>query len=107
MILASLVVKKRLETEGGEDEQTRVFGFRVAYVFDQSQTEGEPLPEFARVQGDPQDYSERLKEVIETSGIVLEYDASIAPAHGLSFGGASACCPTSHLRRRSRCWCMN
>lgn len=87
MILAPVVVKKRVETEEGEDERTRVFGFRSAYVFDQSQTEGEALPEFARVQGDPKDYTERLKRLIEESGIVLEYDPSLAPAHGVSSGG--------------------
>src|SRR5436305_11964776 len=41
MILAPVVVKKRTDTEEGEDEQTRVFGFRAAYVFDESQTDGE------------------------------------------------------------------
>ena len=61
MILAPVVVKKRVDTEDGEDEQTRVFGFRAAYVFDQSQTDGDPLPEFAAVQGDPQQYTERTE----------------------------------------------
>ncbi len=87
IILAPVVVKKRVESEEGEDEQTRVFGFRAAYVFDESQTDGEPLPEFARVQGDPKDYTERLKKFIAASGIDLDYDAGIAPAHGVSSGG--------------------
>jgi antirestriction protein ArdC len=87
MILAPVVVKKRIETEEGEDEQTRVFGFRAAYVWDQVQTDGAPLPEFARVQGDPKDYTDRLKAHIVASGIALEFDASIAPAHGVSTGG--------------------
>ena len=29
------------------------FGFRAAHVFDVSQTEGDPLPEFATIKGDP------------------------------------------------------
>ena len=88
MILAPVVVRKRVESEDEEDEQTRVFGFRAAYVFDQSQTEGNPLPEFASIQGDPQHYSERLKNAIAAAGISITYSADIAPAHGLSRGGA-------------------
>lgn len=87
MILAPVVVKKRVETNEGEDEQTRVFGFRTAYVFDQSQTEGDPLPEFAVVKGHPQHYTARLKGLIEASGIALAYTPEIAPAHGMSSGG--------------------
>ncbi len=87
MILAPVVCKKRIEAEEGEDEQTRVFGFRAAYVFDQTQTDGDPLPEFACVKGDPARHTERLKTFISESGIGLEYDAAIAPAHGLSSGG--------------------
>jgi hypothetical protein len=33
-IFAPIVVKKRNEGEESEDEQTRLFGFRTAYVFD-------------------------------------------------------------------------
>lgn len=62
-------------------------GFRAAYVFDLSQTEGKPLPEPARTRGDPSLYLDRLKEAVATRGIGLEYDPSIAPADGLSTGG--------------------
>ena len=48
MILAPVVVKKRVESEEAEDEQTRLFGFRAAYVFDRRRQKGERLPEFAR-----------------------------------------------------------
>jgi antirestriction protein ArdC len=88
MILAPVVVKKRVESEDGEDEQTRVFGFRAAYVFDQSQTDGDPLPEFAAVQGDPQQYTHCLRNTIAEAGISIRYNAEIAPAHGMSRGGA-------------------
>ncbi|MCU1327519.1 MAG: hypothetical protein JWN34_2889 [Bryobacterales bacterium] len=33
-IFAPIVVRKRNEGDESEDEQTRVFGFRTAYVFD-------------------------------------------------------------------------
>lgn len=89
VILAPMVGRKRTGEgeELTEDEQTRVFGFRAAHVFDVSQTEGEPLPEFATVTGDPQSYSDRLKQFVADQNIALEYDDRIRPAHGMSSGG--------------------
>src|SRR6266853_6218270 len=57
VILAPMVGRKKSDGELTEDEQTRVFGFRAAHVFDISQTDGEPLPEFAAITGDPQGYT--------------------------------------------------
>src|ERR1700737_3399138 len=54
VILAPMVGRKKSDDELTEDNQTRVFGFRAAHVFDVSQTDGEPLPEFATVKGDPE-----------------------------------------------------
>lgn len=65
----------------------RVFGFRAAHVFDIEQTEGRPLPTFARATGEPREFTARLKALVAREGIELEYDRSIAPAHGLSSGG--------------------
>jgi antirestriction protein ArdC len=81
IILAPMVGRKRRaeDEELAEDEQTRVFGFRAAYVFDVSQTEGEPLPEFATVKGDPQEYTERLKQFVADQEIALEYDRAQLP----------------------------
>jgi hypothetical protein len=87
VILAPMVGRKRAEGELTEDEQTRLFGFRAAHVFDISQTEGEPLPAFATVNGDPHDYTDRLKQFVASHRIALEYDGRIAPAKGLSSGG--------------------
>jgi hypothetical protein len=70
-----------------EDEQTRLFGFRAAHVFDVSQTDGEPLPEFATVKGEPRGYADRLARFVASQGIALAYDSKIAPAKGLSSGG--------------------
>ncbi len=42
-----MVGRKKRGDELTEDEETRVYGFRAAHVFDISQTDGEPLPEFA------------------------------------------------------------
>ena len=88
VILAPMVGRKK-STNGElvEDEQTRLYGFRAAHVFDVSQTEGDPLPDFAKVSGDPQGATERLKQFIATKSITLEYDERIRPAHGVSSGG--------------------
>lgn len=88
VILAPMVGRKKsAEDELAEDEHTRLFGFRAAHVFDVSQTDGDPLPEFARVQGDPAEYLLRLKSFLGTRSTCLEYDDRIRPAHGMSFGG--------------------
>jgi antirestriction protein ArdC len=86
-ILAPVVGRKKSDDDLTEDDQTRVFGFRAAHVFDVSQTDGEPLPEFAAIKGDPQGYTERLKEFVSLQNIALEYDGAIAPAKGISSGG--------------------
>src|SRR5579863_9637647 len=86
-ILAPMVGKKKADDELTEDAQTRLFGFRAAHVFDVSQTEGEPVPEFATVQGDPQQYTEPLTNFILARGIELVSSDTIAPAKGMSSGG--------------------
>jgi hypothetical protein len=62
----------------------------VVYVFDVSQTDGEPLPEFAKVTGDPGDYSERLKGLVRQLSIELEYSDQLGGALGVSRGGKIA-----------------
>jgi hypothetical protein len=86
VILAPMVGRKKSDDEL-TDEQTRVFGFRAAHVFDVSQTDGESLPEFATAKGDPSEHTERLKQFVATQNIALEFDSKIAPAKGLSSGG--------------------
>lgn len=88
VILAPTVGRRKsIDGELLEEEQTKVYGFRAARVFDISQTEGESLPEFAKISGDPQDATERLKAFVATKSIALEYDERIHPANGLSSGG--------------------
>ncbi len=88
VILAPMVGRKKPDaSEVAEDERTQLFGFRAAHVFDVAQTEGEDLPEFARVTGDPQDTTDRLKSFVASKQITLEYDERIRPAHGMSSGG--------------------
>jgi hypothetical protein len=62
-------------------------------VFDISQTGGEPLPEFARVKGAPREFTARLKDAISERGITLDCSGKIAPAKGVSAGGAITVLP--------------
>jgi antirestriction protein ArdC len=83
MILAPVVLRRsKEETTSEEDDSKTALGFRVVYVFDQIDTEGEPLCELGSAQGDPAGYTERLKQFIEERGIQLEYSDSIYPALG-------------------------
>jgi len=68
------------------DADEVVIGFRGAYVFDVSQTEGAPVPEFACVNGDPSVFTDRLKSHIAGQGIELSYSERIAPARGVTAG---------------------
>lgn len=91
MIFAPMVVKNNepptQEKETASKEPIRLAGFRTAYVFDVTQTEGKALPEFAKTTGDPKDFSEKLKTIAVNRGIAVEYDPSIGPALGVSSGG--------------------
>jgi len=88
MILAPIVRAKNSSTEQNEpDESSTPLGFRAAYVFDISQTDGQELPELGSVDGDPCQYRERLGQFVAEQGIALEYSQDIAPARGTSAGG--------------------
>ena len=90
-IMAPIVWRRKLAHADNEDQQERkeetALAFKTAYVFDISQTDGKPLPEFARVNGDPGVYIERLREYVTSKGIMLEYSESIGSAEGISAGG--------------------
>ena len=75
-------------------EVTRVLvGFRNAYVFDVSQTEGVDLPELREMSGDVGEIRDRLISFIERQGIQLVFTEKIAPALGMSYGGRIAILP--------------
>jgi len=93
-ILAPIAYRKRKRREVREDETVQrddetdeVLAFKPAAVFDVSQTEGEPLAEFARVSGDPAEHLLRLKDLVLSRGIMLEYTNRIGSAQGASGGG--------------------
>ena len=88
LILAPIVRRRNESAEQSEtDESSTAVGFRAAYVFDVSQTDGQELPEIGRVNGDPSEHRERLGRFVAEQGIALEYSQDIAPARGTSAGG--------------------
>jgi hypothetical protein len=98
-ILAPVIgFRRKKDSEAEKDictqNQAVLLGFRSAYVFDVSQTEGKELPEFSeRVTGDVGEYRERLLAFISGQDIQLEFRESIAPALGMSYGGRIAILP--------------
>jgi hypothetical protein len=97
-ILAPMVgVRRKKDKEAEKDiakQNERVLlGFRNAYVFDVSQTNGVDLPNVHEVSGDPGDNVERLALFVKSKGIQLVYNEKIAPALGVSYGGRIAILP--------------
>jgi hypothetical protein len=88
LILAPIVRPKHESAASNEtDESSTPVGFRAAYVFDISQTDGKELPQIGSVNGDPREYRERLAKFVAEQSIALEYSQEIAPARGTSAGG--------------------
>jgi hypothetical protein len=97
-ILAPIVgVKRKKDTEAEKDitkQNTRtLLGFRNAYVFDISQTNGIDLPAMREVSGDPGESIDRLAAFLRGQGIQIVYNPKIAPALGMSYGGRIAILP--------------
>jgi hypothetical protein len=97
-ILAPIVgVRRKKDEEASQDitkQNERVLlGFRNAYVFDISQTDGVDLPALHEVTGDPGENIDRLAAFLKSKGIQLVYSEKIAPALGMSYGGRIAILP--------------
>jgi hypothetical protein len=97
-ILAPIVgVRRKKDADASQDitkQNERVLlGFRNAYVFDVSQTDGVDLPALNEVTGDPGENIDRLAAFVKSKGIQLVYNANIAPALGMSYGGRIAILP--------------
>ena len=94
-ILAPIIGIKRKKKEEAEKDITKqntavLVGFRNAYVFDVSQTDGAELPEMERAYGDVGENRDRLLALIKHQGIELVFTENIAPAMGVSYGGRIA-----------------
>ena len=87
VILAPVVRRKLQNEEDQKESPASVAGFRAAYVFDVSQTDGKELPQIGAVQGDPSKCREQLRSFATAQGISIDYSMEIAPARGMSSGG--------------------
>ncbi|MGH9864668.1 MAG: ArdC-like ssDNA-binding domain-containing protein, partial [Candidatus Acidiferrales bacterium] len=93
MILAPMFRRHTDESNEAENakldgnDSRALAGFRAVYVFDESMTAGNPVPQIGSVNGDPGAHRERLEQFVREQGIALEYSADIAPAKGVSEGG--------------------
>ncbi len=87
MILAPALRRKEEENEEPIETTPAVAGFRSAYVFDITQTDGKELPAIGTVQCDPRDCTVRLQAFAKKQGISFEYSDQIARARGVSYGG--------------------
>ena len=81
MVLAPVLVKQEAERQQTE-EQEEAIRFRAVYVFEMADTDGKPLPQFGQAEGDPSEYTHRIKEFVSSNGIELEYSDAIHPAQG-------------------------
>ncbi len=99
MILAPMLGKKRNNTDAHSENAPSdtsannksdwsLIGFRPVYVWDVSQTEGKALPELEEVKGDVTGYLAKLVNFTIQQGIKFGYSDKIAPARGMSYGGA-------------------
>ena len=91
-ILAPLIYReKRLQKKAEDDAQDMevdvVTNFKTAYVFDVSDTQGQDLPTFSQVKGDPGVYLDRLQSFMQARGIKLETRHLYGTTQGYSAGG--------------------
>ncbi len=64
-IIAPMIGRKKDEdAQADKSKDKTVFGFKVVHVFDVSQTEGDDMPEFAQVAGDPGESSAAVEALI-------------------------------------------
>ncbi|MDE1161449.1 MAG: ArdC family protein [Acidobacteriaceae bacterium] len=94
-ILAPIVGVRRKKDEEAQRDITKqnervLLGFRNAYVFDISQTDGVDLPALQHVTGNPGRNLERLAAFLHGRGIQLAYSDDLHGALGASYGGRIA-----------------
>jgi antirestriction protein ArdC len=98
-ILAPIVgIRRKTNEEAAKSDPVYqnkpvLVGFRSAYVFDVSQTEGAELPEMREIKGDVGENRDRLIAFIDQQGIELVFTERISPALGMSYGGRIAILP--------------
>jgi antirestriction protein ArdC len=96
MIFAPMIAKHRRQksSEEGEESESKstagpaLVGFRPVYVWDVSQTDGNPLPTLREFSGEAGKHLAQLVQFVIGRGIKFGYSDKIAPARGVSKGGS-------------------
>jgi hypothetical protein len=96
-ILAPILVQ---EDSDDPDSRRMVRGFKVVYIFDVSQTDGEPLPEPPNWKSPEQNavLSAKLVEFAKTKGISVTVKKLAGETQGLSKGGAIELDPAAGIK---------
>lgn len=96
-ILAPLIGKAKEEAalkKAASEEERRIYGFRVVYVFDVAQTEGKELPTcMEELTGDPGENLDYLESIVRDKNIELVYESIPGGALGVSLGGKISVLP--------------
>lgn len=102
ILILAPIIRKKAETNGEAepDESSVAVGFRATYVFDVSQTDGQPLPEIGIVNGDPREYRERLANSSPNRASRSNTPTKSRQPVALRQAARSRCCPAS-LRLRN------
>lgn len=93
IVILAPITRRRTDLTADDDatedaDRARVHGFRSAYVFDVSQTDGDPLPTLAHdTMGDPGIHLAALEQAIADAGVVVTRLADLGGAHGYSLPG--------------------
>lgn len=88
VIIAPMVFRKTDDDAPETQQQAKpIMRFRGVYIFDVSQTDGQPLPEPSRINGDPGVHVGRIKAFVAERGIQLDNDDLPGSADGVSRGG--------------------
>jgi antirestriction protein ArdC len=91
VIIAPMVYRNNVDAADDYEAGAKsIRGFRGVHVFDISQTDGEELPEFAHVSGEPGENLVRLKEAVQAHGITLHHEPMPVGCYGASRGGEIA-----------------
>lgn len=72
-IIAPMNCRKKSEAEAESEGERFIAGFRVVYVFDVAQTDGEAMPELRQPIGEPSIALHRLESAVTAAGITLVY----------------------------------
>lgn len=97
-IMAPLVYRRRDDSgtdarpaaDKGQTDERSVRGFKIVHVFDISQTDGDELPQLARITGDPAELLSSIERLICANGITLKEEELDFGVKGVSRQGEIA-----------------